>query len=440
MRLKYTLAAGLLICASAVNAQDWIHDTISTEKNYLKNVYYSLENGTAAKVDADNWHIGFSTSAYSAGIITNSADKAVRLYDISSDTTKFGTDLRTALTSAITAKPMSFYNSNLTWEDGAFNQADGAAYGWGDYNTVNHWIEGRKVFGLITATDTFQVFVQEKQTYQSANVPVYNFKVAKIDGTGVAQKTLTIGGSSYEGKNFAYYNIATGEFVDREPLAEDWDFVFSNYNDADAVAGNVQYKVFGVITNEKLEVAVVDSTPKSEFDNLNFEDYTDYDTANNSIGRAWKAVGQGFARTTDSLCYFVKVANKDIWQLVFTHHTSGSDTTAAGAGVVGLQKRKVYKYEEVSVEKVNAFVNNVVIAPNPAIGGVTNLLVDAKQAVKNARLVITDLTGRTVYKTALDLQAGFRQLPLQVGHYAPGIYMVNVSGTGFSMTQKLVVR
>ncbi len=437
MRLKYTLALGMLIAASAANAQDWINDTISTEAGYIKNVYYGLEKGTAAKVDADNWDIGFSTSSFSASIITNSADRSIRLYALAADTAKFGTDLKADLAAAITDKPMSLYNSNLTWEDGAFNNATGAAYGWGDYNSTTHWIEGRKIFGLITKTDTFQIFVQVKQTYQVENAPVYYFKVAKIDGTGSTSKVLTVGGSSYEGKNFAYYSIEKGDFVDREPLSADWDFVFSNYNDADVIADNVQYKVFGVINNEKLKVAVVKDASRDEFDDLDYKDYTAYDTVNNSIGRAWKSSGMGGVKMTDSLCYFIKVANGDIWQLAFTHHISG--TAEDQPGLVALKKRKVYE-EPVSVAKVNANVESLVVAPNPAVAGQTNLFIDAKQGADNAQIVITDLSGRTIYKSGLDIRTGFQQIPLHVAQYPAGLYIVNVSGQGFNVSQKLVVR
>src|SRR5690606_4620554 len=98
--------------------------------------------------------------------------------------------------------------------------------------------------------------------------------------------------------------------------------------------------VFGVINNEDLKVARVDTTD-TEFDNIvpNYMNYF-YDTANNSIGRAWKSSGSGGTVVTDSLCYFLETANGDVWQLVFTAHNSGLAST--DPGLVALKKRKVY--------------------------------------------------------------------------------------------------
>lgn len=435
MRLKYSLAVAALALSSVAQAQTWIHDTITTEANYQKNVYYSLANGSAGTAAADNWHIGFSTSRFSPSIISNSADQGVRLYAIATDTTKFGTDLRTALTDTIAAHPMSFYNSNKSWEIGAFNQTTAAPYGWATYDASTHWLGGRVVFGLISGTDTFQVFISQKQTTPAATAPVYVFKVAKIDGSNAVTKTFNVTTNS-AGKNFAYYNLSTDAFLDREPLTTAWDFMFSNYNDENVVFSNTQYKVFGVINNEGLKVAKVD-TVASQFDNLSYSAYT-YDTVNNTIGRGWKASGQSGVVMNDTVTYFVKVANGDVWQMVFTAHNSGSATT--DPGLVALKKRKVYT-QPVSIRGVeNAYVSTIVLAPNPAQGGNTNLLIDAKQNLNNTRILITDINGRTVSQETRNIRSGFQQIPLNVSNLSAGMYMINISGEGFRNTQKLVIQ
>ncbi|RQO29692.1 hypothetical protein DBR32_15260 [Taibaiella sp. KBW10] len=435
MRLKYSLAIAALALSTASQAQTWIHDTITTEANYAKNVYYSLANGSAGTAASDNWHIGFSTNRFSPSIISNSADKGVRLYVIATDTTKFGTNLTAALNDSVVAHPMSLYNSNKTWENGAFNQTSAAAYGWATYNSSTHWLEGRVVFGLITGTDTFQVFVSQKQTTPAATAPVYVFKVAKIDGTNAITKTYNVTTGS-NGKNFGYYNLTTATFLDREPLANAWDFMFSNYNDENVVLANAQYKVFGVINNEKLKVARVD-TVASQFNNLTYSTYA-FDTVNNSIGRAWKASGPGGIAMNDSVTYFVKVTNGDVWQLVFTAHNSGGATT--NPGLVALKKRKVYT-QPVSIKTVeNAYVSTIVLAPNPAQGGNTNLLIDAKQNLNNTQIFITDINGRTVYQATKNLRSGFQQIPLSLNNLSAGLYMINISGEGFRNTQKLVIQ
>lgn len=435
MKLKYALALSALALAPAAQAQNWIHDTVYTETGYQKNIYYSLQNGSAGSAAADNWHIGFSVNRFSSSIITNSADKGVKLYVIATDTTLFGTNLSTALQDSVTAHPMSLYNANKSWETGAFNQAEVASYGWAAYNMSTHWLEGRAVFGLITGTDTFQVFISQKQTTPSASAPVYIFKVAKIDGSNAVTKTFNASASPYTGKYFAYYNISTDAFLDREPAATAWDFLFSNYNDENVVFSNAQYKVFGVINNEKLKVAKVD-TVATEFDNLVYTSYS-YDSLNNSIGRAWKSSGPGGVVMADTLTYFIKVANGDVWQLVFTGHTIGSVTS--NPGMVALKKRKVYT-KPTGVHQVNNLLSTVALAPNPAQGGFTHLIMDAEKAVGNVSIYITDINGRTVYQEQRNIQSGFQQFPIRTGNFSAGMYLVHIQGEGIRNTQKLVVQ
>lgn len=437
MKLRYALALAALSVAPAAQAQTWIHDTISTETGYLKNVYYSLENGSAGTAAADNWHIGFSTSRFSPSIITNSADKGVKLYVIATDTTLFGTNLTSKLADSVTAHPMSLYNSNTTWETGAFNQTTAATYGWAAYDMSTHWLQGRTIFGLISGTDSFQVFISRKETTPAGSAPVYVFKVAKIDGSNPVTKTFNVSASPYAGKNFAYYNIATDAFLDREPATTAWDFVFSNYNDANVVFANTQYKVFGVINNEKLKVARIDTT--DQFDNLVYSAYA-YDSLNNSIGRDWKAAGQGGVTMTDSLSYFIKVNNGDVWQMVFTAHNSGTVTT--DPGLVALKKRKVYTFVDTptSVNNINAALSTVALAPNPAQGGYTHLIIDAKKAVNNVTITIADINGRIVFQEQKNIQNGFQQFPIRTGNFSAGMYMVNIQGEGIRNTQKLIVQ
>lgn len=435
MKLKLTLAAGALALATASQAQNWIHDTIATGTGYLNNVYYGLENGTAKEEAANNWDIGFSTNAYSASIIANTADRGIKLYALGDDPNLFGTDLTAALANEVTANPLPLYNSNETWEQGAFNETDLAGYGWGDYNPTNHWIQGKVVFGMVTPTDTFQVFVVNKQTYQVTGAPVYEFKIAKIDGSNVVSQSLTIGGSQYVGKNFAYYDIATNAFLDREPKADKWDFMFSNYNDQNVVMGNTRYKVFGVVNQEGLKVARVD-TASEFFDDISYQDYV-FDTAINSIGRDWKSSGQGGVVMKDSLIYFIKVKNNDVWQLVFTHHISGA--AAEEPGLVAFKKRKVYEAPNGVSELARPF-STLLVAPNPVENGAAHLVMDIKEAMPKAEISITDITGRTLFSTSRPLAAGFQQLPLSVAHYAPGFYMIHISGNGTKESLKMVIK
>lgn len=432
MKTKFTLALAALAISGAANAQTWVNDTVVTGTGYLTNIYYSLEDGTAGTAVADNWHLGLSTSRFSADIITNSADKGVKLFELASDTADFGDNLTTALATAITAQPMSLYNSNINWS-GAFN-AGTAAYGWAAYDGGTHWLVGTRVFGLITGTDTLQVFIKEKQTTPAGASPVYVIKTAKIDGTNA--QTYTINAASSAGRNFTYMNILDGTTIEREPLSADWDFVFTNYNDAEVVFANAQYKVFGILNNAGVEVAKVD-TVETEFDNLDYTTY-DYDTAINSIGRAWKSSGQNGTVVEDSLTYFVKVNNGDVWQLVFTAHNSGS--AATDPGLAAFKKRKVYAAPVdtgTSVKNINANIAMLTVAPNPARNN-ANIVLDAKANLGAVTVSITDINGRTVQSFTKNINAGFQQLPINLNNLATGMYIIRLNGTGINTATKLI--
>lgn len=436
MKLRTILFGAALAAGTQVNAQTWVHDTLSTGAQYKQNVYYSLENGTAGTAQEDDWHIGFSTNVYSASVILNTA-AGLKLYEISSNLNDFGTDLTSALTSSITGNPMSFYNSNLTWETGAFNQGSGG-YGWGDYaGSPTHWIDGSVIFGLVTTTDTFQILIDHKKTYQVTNAPIYTFRIAKIDGSNLVNDSIALGTTPYNDRNFVYYNITTGTFVNREPASASWDFLFTNYNDENVVFNNEQYKVFGIVNNEKLKVARVD-TADTEFDNIasQYGSYT-YDTVNNSIGRAWKVAGMSGTSIVDSLCYFIETWSGDVWQLVFTAHNSGSAST--DPGLVALKKRKVFDNSTNSVHTVNNDVALFQVYPNPAVNDV-NVLIDAKTRVENAQLMITDMTGRTVYRGKVNINTGLNAINVSTANFVNGNYILTMTNGKWNATQKLVVQ
>lgn len=432
MKSKITLALAAMTISGMASAQTWEHDTARAGTGYLNNVYYSLENGIAAEVTGDNWHLGLSTSRFSEAIITNSADKGIRLYEISNDVTKFGTDLTAALLDSIASHPMSFYNSNISWYKGAFNFGS-ADYGWATYDAGTHWLKGEIIFGLIAGTDTLQVFVEEKQTTPANASPVFVIKTAKIDGTN--PQTYTKNVSASIGRNFTYMNILDGTSVEREPLSADWDFVLTNYNDAGALMGNTQYKVFGILSNEGVEVARVD-TPETEYDNLDYTTY-DYDTAINTLGRTWKTAGQGGTYANDSMTYFIKVLNGDVWQIVFTEHTSASD--ANDPGLVAFKKRKVYEVPDTgtSVRNVNNNIEVYAVAPNPSFGN-TNIVLDAKANLGMTQVSVTDINGRTILSFNKNINAGFQQIPLNFNNVAAGVYIIRLNGDNVNTATKFV--
>lgn len=442
MKLTSLLLSCALLATATAQAQtsNWIIDSLSVGANYASNIYYSLETGSKKVVAANNWHIGFSTSRTNAAMITNSAENGVTLYRLAADTSLFGTDLKQALDSTIVTSSFPYYNSNTTWETGAFNQGNtgGFNYGWGDYRMVDHNVYGNKIFGMIIGSDTFQIFIEKKLTAATlANSPKTIFKYANIDGTNVVTDTFEAGTADFTGQNFAYYNFMTKQSVSREPKTAEWDFLFTSYNDDDIIADSTWYKVFGLLTNKKTSVAKYVVENFAAHDTLNYQTLPlVYSDSINAIGRSWKI---GTRATNDSNSYFVKAQSGNIWQVVFTAHTSGLDT--ANPGLVVLQKRLVYEVPDTSTSIKNIDVlNQLVIAPNPVTNGQTYLLTDASKNIDNATLSITDINGRVISQKQTQIKAGFYQMPIQVGHLNKGLYIISVAAEGWNKSTKMVIK
>lgn len=412
---------------------------------YAKNVYYSLETGTVKSVDANSWDIAIRSSGRSVGIFANHAVNNVMVHPLTglSAAAKFGQDLRTDTAGIVGA---ALYNSIETWESGAFNAdadpTDLFDFGWGKYDQATHIISGDKIY-LVTvgSTAAYQVWIKEDvATLTNAH---WTIKIANLDGTNVRTKEFDVN-PTYTGKLFAYYNFATDQLIDRDAASNSWDILFTKYTGPVSMGGApVMYPLTGILSNENRGVVEVAgaAAPTATW-SATME--ASLDSSINVIGNDWKKsnFANGVYPVKDSLTYFMKVPSGDVWQLELTYASLGNTgDPSILPGRIGLRKRKVYtKPAPTGVEEINAYVNNMLIAPNPAIGGAANLLVDAKQELKNAQLVITDLSGRVVMNAAQNIKAGFHQLRLDVSRFPAGVYVVQLSGAGFSTKQKMVIQ
>lgn len=450
MNLKYTLAVAALGLTTATNAQTWINDTAHMTGAYAKNVYYSLENGSVKAEDANNWDIAIRYGTMTAGVFANHAGSAAVVYPLTglSAADKFGDDL-TADTVGHTGSANALYNSIETWEEGAFN-ADGGStqfdFGWGNYDMASHWVIGDKIYLVVTSTGAYQVWIETVKTFNStgnpvANPPTWIFHVANLDGTNRKDKELEMK-PTYENKLFAYYKFSSDAFVNRDPDNSAWDILFTQYyEDLDPSPGTMFYKVTGVLSNDNRPVVRLTGTGVQGTAWNEATMAPQFDTAINVIGRDWKGStsGSGY-NIKDSMTYFVKVANGDIWQLEFTYATQGATTDGSEPGAVGLRKRKVFTNPPAAIKEVNAFVGNMLVVPNPVTNGSAYVLVDAKQNINDAVLTITDINGRIMLTANKNIKAGLQQLPVNVSQYTAGMYMINLSGAGFRISQKLVVQ
>ncbi len=77
--------------------------------------------------------------------------------------------------------------------------------------------------------------------------------------------------------------------------------------------------------------------------------------------------------------------------------------------------------------------------PNPATGGRFNVSFDAKQAIREASVTVTDAAGRQVYsKTYLGVGASFFR-EVNLSGAAPGVYFVKVAADGAVISRRVVI-
>ena len=191
------------------------------------------------------------------------------------------------------------------------------------------------------------------------------------------------------------------------------------------------YTVTGVLANTGVEVAKCSNIPdKNTY--TNWQAAT-FGTAINIIGYDWKTFNGTSYDIKDSLLYFVKPANGDIWKIIFT----GFGGSANGNYI--LSKEKLYT--ATSVAEVNGkTAASVALYPNPAKDQTVNIIYSFEITGTSAQVLVQDITGKTVWVDNLDVQKGLHQyhLPAQTLH--SGLYIVTVASSNIATQQKLIIQ
>ncbi len=420
----------LLIAASAVtmnagaqSAGPWSVDTIKMGAGYANDVYYHMHNGSVKTEANNNWHIGFVGGIdRSVSVIANHVAGGVKVADMGlSAAAKFGQDL-TADTVGKMANAL--YNDLTTWENGAFNmnQTGFPDYGWGSYDMSTHNITGDKIYLVTVGTAAYQIWIEQ---FLSAGANMgWTFHIADIDGSNKKDKTELVA-PTYSGKLFMYYDIVNDAMRDREPANAAWDFMFTRY--MDEVSG-MMYPVTGVLNNQKLNVAVV--TPVDP-DTTYYRDQP-MDSLNNSIGYAWKTFNMNTMMydVDSTTTYFVRSNDGGLYQFEFVY--------ATGASVAEYAIRKRMLEFPTSVNEVAATNETMSIYPNPSAAE-ANVVINTNTA-KQAQLFVSDMAGRTVLRSTVNLNNGLNALKVNTSAYPAGTYIINVISGQNKMTQKLNVQ
>lgn len=440
MKLKSTL----LVLAGAVSlqtsAQTWVTDSVTLNPGYTHDVFYDLFDGDKTSHVANDWHIAFQTTKFgetdfNASIRASHINGKVQVYSLHQKaSTKFGS-LSASDTVGLTDPNMQLVNDNTSWGAGAFSANGGSTqfdFGWGEYDMNTHNLVGDSLYLVVVNSMPYQLWIQE---YKSTGNVGYRFRVAKFDGTGDVTDTLNVV-APYNDRLFAYYDITTGQFVDREPSRSNWDILFTRYQNGvvfGQVPGQVQ-SYTGVLSNLDVEVAEIVGVDPNTLTTSNFSNQLGGLSAEvNVIGDDWKTFNMStFMYELDTMTsYIVKSVNSGtFYHLRFTRF----DGTATGTVV--FQKRAL---ATTSVKNVASAVSEYSVYPNPAQNKV-NIVMDAKTTAANTQLVLMDMTGRVLQNTTISLNKGVNAYSFDVSAYPTGTYVIMVNGGDWKVAEKIMVQ
>lgn len=413
--MKFATLSGLLLLTGSVAAQTV---TVSTTPQNAEQVYYRLTDDAQTSAVLADWDLAFEITGITGSILVNTA-KGMAVWKA-----PYAADQWEQLdTTGMAAGWPAQHNSEINWSSGALNQgltSNPFDLGWGIYDFVDHSITGDSLFVFRMADGTYKKFL-----VNGFAAPTNSFTFTLADLDGGAEQVGTLDRSDFAGKNFGYYSFATSASLDMEPLASDWDLLFTKYIGFVTQPSPSYYPVAGVFQNREVTVQQVDGVPSADAQ----WDSGAMNADINIIGFDWK----NFNMTTfvweyaQDRTYFVKDRTGNIWKLVFTEYGGGT------TGTMTFTKELV---SALSVDE-NVTDRTFVLAPNPATQGRVNLVIDTE--VSQLRLNIHDASGRIVHEELLTGLGGLVQRTVELDGLAKGLYVVRLQGHGVNATGRLVV-
>ena len=311
------------------------------------------------------------------------------------------------------------YNSDTQWNEGAFDRGS-ATYGWGEYNSTTHHVEGTVVFVLKYSDGTYRKFINE-DFYGG-----YTFKYSTWDGSNWSTvQTVTIPNSNNPSNTYNYYSLENNTEVLAAPATSDWDLKFTKYYTE--VAPNTMYQVTGVLHNTTTEIAENDE-PQGMPSNPSLT----YSTDINTIGYDWKSfTGSSFSVDSDK-SFYVKHDNGTVYRLYFT------DFSGSSSGDLS------FNFEDVTstlgIEDINEDIS-FGMYPNPSIDKKINLIYDvSKLTADKNEVLIYAATGQLVFQSTLHNNTGFYNKNLDLSSLASGMYLLKFISGEHSISKKIILR
>jgi hypothetical protein len=423
-KMKILLQLALFLSISNCLYGQTTH-TFSAGASYSNSQYYNLTTDATTDVSHSTWDIAFSViGGTDAGIFINEAadfsGTAPKVYHIPNKifsdnilVSDLGNELK---------------NTEIAWTEGAFNTLkialNWADYGWGVYNLTNHKVEGTDLYAVELGNGSYKkLFIDELAA------GIYSFRYADFDGTNLEQKTIDK--STYSNQTLAYFSFATNSTVTVEPSTE-WDWVFTRYETILNNAGTpLPYTVTGILTNDKVEIAVADGINPAT---VNAANYTTAATSLTMIGHDWKTydftTGWGVAANR---VYFVKARDNSLYKIQFVDFQGSS--TGQGTFV----KTYIGQWTSIKNLQKNSLLEQFQVFPNPAFDYV-NITFSLKQAQEKMQVQLRDVLGRLLFETTINGVSGLNALELNVSNFETGYYTLSLQSDKVLKSKSIILR
>lgn len=387
---------------------------LSLQPDYTDQVYYQFSTNTSQTFSAASWDIAFlRTNAMSTGIRVNDG-AGIKVYEASNNVADWGT-----IDPANSGNWTELFNSDTTWTIGAFDQGS-ATYGWGDYNSANHHVEGSVIFVLEYADGSFKKFMAED--YFGG----YTFKYADWNATNSiweADETYVFSNATNPNSQFNYFSLTTDSEVLAAPEMGNWDLVFKKFTTD--VGGGMMYPVTGALHNSNVTVAE-NSEPNGTPDTSNLQ----FSEEINTIGYDWKNFdGSSYILDADNY-FYLKYADGTVYRFHFLTFEGGSTGNLS------------FEYEDVTnLMSTTVFdaENSFRIFPNPSTDGRVQVLYENNQANGNGSVAVFSLTGKKVFETQLK-NNGFYNQTIDLSMLSSGVYLMKFQVGDYSDTKKIILK
>lgn len=384
-------------------------DSVSIGAGYQNEVWYSLSQGELAQNSIADWDVAFDVSPTGYAVRIN-AGAGTRAWAYPGDTSEFATLDTTGM-----GQWTELTNGETSWFEGALNSLEnGLDVGWGQYNMNTHVISANRIFVLELSNGVYQKFM-----INSLTTGVFYFRHATLDNSMDMNHQLDK--STFQNKNFGYFNLKSHSSVDLEPTKDSWDLYFGKYT-ADL---GIPYNVTGTLLNNNVEA--IKAYPVN--DPANTSDWYAYTfgTDMNIIGYDWKSYNfsAGGYDMADSTVYFVKDQEGDIYRIIFTEF----EGSATGDIVFDITLVSALSTEEVATSQLLS------VYPNPATDYVKVVLdSDAPSTIE-----IINLNGQVVAQSTAQ-STGLQSATISTEALVPGMYIVKVTSNGATQTERLIIK